>query len=295
MFWCFSQAVLEVQSWSACSCKWWAQTFVCKHFSLYDRNKKIMTICQIESLYPGKAVIDTKHSGLSFHPGLVFPLSKQRELESTVEENKRVRWLRLNLNWTIISMWLPAGVLTNPEDAASASLSGLRYLKCVRRRSKPPSSPFVRISQFVQVRIQLGHYISEQAKLNRWLWSSISRFRLGESAQRAANKEIFRNNGEVNEIQKLQIVSMPIVMSFTPWICHINPTVIAHEIEPLIAFLCLMFSWKVISRECMEREIKYICYMFRTWHIQKQRKLLIKHSEVLTYSENSLFMPLRWR
>lgn len=67
-----------------------------------------------------EAVIDTQNGDHPF----------QKELESAEEKNKLASWLCLNLNWTIISMWLPAGALTNPEDAASASLPGLCYLKC---------------------------------------------------------------------------------------------------------------------------------------------------------------------
>ena len=39
----------------------------------------------------------------------------------------------------------------------------------------------------------------------------------------------------------------------------------------------------------MEQEIKYICYMFWTQLIHKQRKLLIKLSEVVTYSQMHQF------
>lgn len=73
---------------------------------------------------------------------------QQRELEDVKE---RRSWLCFNLNWTITSMWRPAGALHNPEVAgwlckssrapATWSVLGLR------------SSPFARIC--------LGHCLSQ--------------------------------------------------------------------------------------------------------------------------------------
>lgn len=57
----------------------------------------------------------------------------------------RKNWDRLclSLNWTTVSMWLPAGVHANPEEAATALLLGAAQLELRSSwRSEPPSSPF---------------------------------------------------------------------------------------------------------------------------------------------------------
>lgn len=71
---------------------------------------------------------------------------------------------------------------------------------------------------------------------------------------------IFQNNEQVNEFLKLPQVWILILMSQFEFGTQTS----LREIEPLIAFLCSMFSWKLITSECVEQEIKYICYMFRT-------------------------------
>lgn len=69
-------------------------------------------------------------------------------------------------------MWLPAGVFANPEDAASASLSGLCYLKFAGCKGLNLSHHHLSELILGQVEIQLGHYITQYftKMLNSYCW-----------------------------------------------------------------------------------------------------------------------------
>lgn len=96
---------------------------------------------------------------------LVLLWSLCQNKENLQARQEKLSRLCPSLNWTTVSMWLPAGVLANPEEAAAALLLGAALLEMRSSwRSEPPSSPFVRIQLHFFFRIQQGHYITEQLK-----------------------------------------------------------------------------------------------------------------------------------
>lgn len=209
----------------------------------------------------------------------LWSLCQNKEVENVEERGTRLAGrLCLNLNWTIISMWLPAGSLANPEDAASASHPGPRYLKMCSARGQ--NLRCLHLSELVssQVGIQLGHYTHSISKHQ----PTIFRFRMcSELFLSPKISHNFRNTHAYCDVFHNFSVAHKLSWNYA-W----------HWISDCF-FVCLMLNWKLINSGRMEQEIKYIGYTSKRRLLHKQQKLLIQLSVIEELTHHVLWYYLK--